>query len=94
MLRPVALPSAPPTWIWSYSWVRKVSASTVEPPAHTRPVRPAAVEATFSASAGVRPSSGFGGFTFTKSAPRQRATPAAPAMRSGSFSAVTALPRG
>ena len=37
MLRPVALPSAPPAWIWSHSCVRNVSASTVEPPAHTRP---------------------------------------------------------
>ncbi len=40
-----------------------------------------AIVATLRASAGVRPSSGFGGFTFTKSAPRHRATPAAPAMR-------------
>ena len=30
----------------SQSWVRNVFASTVEPPAHTRPVRPAASEAT------------------------------------------------
>ena len=46
------------------------------------------------AAADDAPSAGAGGLTLTKSAPRQRATPAAPAMRSGSFSAVTALPRG
>ena len=45
-------------------------------------------------SAEVASSVAFGGFTFTKSAPRHSATPAAPAMRAGAFSSATALPRG
>ena len=69
-------------------------ASTVDPPAHTRPVRPAAEEASFSISAEDFSSLPLGGLHLTKSEPRQHATPAAPAMRWASFSLATALPRG
>ena len=53
------------------------------PPAQTSPVRPAAWLAIARFSAEVLPFASLGGLTFTKSAPRHKATPAAPYYHSG-----------
>ena len=93
MFLPVALPAAPPMWIWSYSSARNFSSDTEDPPAQTSFVLPAALTASLRSSADAAPSF-LGALTLTKSLPRHAATPAAPAIKCGSFSSLTALPRG